>query len=111
MTASATAIANLKLSTRGVTSGWSRQLLALGAAIMVVLLLAGAYAVGASRDRNAVHAVSGKAYAGKYQISANDASGWTYDVPLNVLWIDDHGVVIDGSRPACLRPDDERVPI
>jgi hypothetical protein len=30
------------------------------------------------------------------------SDGWTYNVPLDVPWIDDAGVLHDGGRPACL---------
>jgi hypothetical protein len=34
-----------------------------------------------------------------------EADGWTYSIPLDVLWVDAQGTLHDGDRPACLPPE------
>jgi hypothetical protein len=92
--------------------GWSRGLIATVVGIVTVTLFGAVYSLGVHRGSaaNPEHAVSGKAYSTKLQISAYNG-GATYDVPLHVAWRDTRGVMNFGSRPACLQPSNRIMPI
>ena len=78
-------------------------------AIFVLLLVAAiAYTLGTHRSSS--HITSGYAYATPDQISAS-SHGWSYDIPLNVMWRDATGGLHEGSRPACLPASTQRLSV
>ena len=76
-------------------------------AVQVVLTMA--IVVGCSTppavtvDSSNVTMHTGRADAGNTAISV-EADGWTYAIPLDVMWIDGAGTHHDGGRPDCLEP-------
>jgi hypothetical protein len=40
-----------------------------------------------------------------------EADGWSYNIPLDITWIDSTGVVHESGRPGCLGPDAGNVEI
>ena len=85
---------------------WARPVVALAASTIVMLLLSGAYLLGA--DRSNTHFASGVAYSTATQISIA-AKGWTYSVSLDVPWTDSGGKLNHGTRPACLPAVDSSI--
>jgi hypothetical protein len=69
---------------------------------LLALMSAGAlgYLIG-NRDRQSITTRTGIAYSAPGQASVQ-TGGWTYDVPLDVPWIDSEGTVHFGARPSCL---------
>jgi hypothetical protein len=69
------------------------------------LILAGCATVGGDRGTSSnVTFHTGVPSSAEGAISV-EADGWTYSIPLDVLWVDAQGVVHDGDRPACLPPE------
>jgi hypothetical protein len=89
-----------------VVSRW--QLVTGLAAVALLLLLAGAYVLGA--HRSSTHLTSGTAYSTPFQIGAS-THDWQYDIPLQIQWRDSTGAWNDGSRPACLPPANRTMPV
>lgn len=52
----------------------------------------------------------GTAYSGPGQISAT-AGGVTYNIPLQVDWLDADGIWHDNTRPDCLPPNFKQIPV
>jgi len=40
-----------------------------------------------------------------------EADGWTYSIPLDVMWVDAQGSLHDGDRPACLPAEGATAPV
>lgn len=69
--------------------------------IALVVLLAIAFYLGSLNAQ--VAARTGQASAAEGAISV-EVDGWTYNIPLDVVWIDELGTWHDSGRPACLQP-------
>ena len=80
---------------------WNPRVLAGAVALTLVAGVVG-YAFGSSRS--GVFETVGSAHSTEAQISL-EADGWTYAIPLDVMWSDATGWH-EGGRPKCLPPSD-----
>src|SRR5437660_9694500 len=81
------------------------------AAMLTALAVGGtSYVVGTNHRGAGSHVATGYAYATPLQISAF-SGGWSYDIPLDVQWLDTVGGWHQGSRPACLPAATGRTPV
>ena len=72
------------------------------------LFLAGAYFLGTTRPMVWTH--TGEADSSVGAISV-EVDGWTYNIPLDVEWLDASGAWHESGRPDCLPPTNVTVPV
>jgi hypothetical protein len=82
-------------------AGYSRRVRGIVALVTVGMAAGtGGYILG-NRSHRTVTARSGFAYASPVQAFVQSA-GWTYAIPLDILWVSPDGTIHEGQRPSCL---------
>lgn len=77
-------------------------------AFVVPMLVAAAYFLGTTRPMIWTH--TGMAELSEGPISV-EVDGWTYNIPLDVEWLDANHTWHDNGRPDCLPPANVNVPV
>ena len=85
----------------GITIGHRYAARALRAVVVGVLLVAAGYALHGQPSTVTVRMGTPYSRAGQIAITT---SGWIYNVPLTVRWLDGTGNWHEGDRPVCLPP-------